>query len=139
METSSSPPHCDLKRVEGLSPVLRHVRDGKRGAAAYEESIARGLRKARGQCVTPRKRRKGRGEPPAPPEAASVAHGPGPPGLAGAAQSSGVPGDAPPGSDGDRGALCPERRAPAAFGAASPGGTGPGDPPDLGMARDEAD
>ena len=41
-----------------LSPLLRRIRAGKRGADRLEESLARGIRKAKGQWVTPRKKRK---------------------------------------------------------------------------------
>ena len=46
------------------SPLLRHIRERKRGADKLEECLTRGIRKARGQWVTPRKRRnRGQGRP----------------------------------------------------------------------------
>ena len=63
------PPGGDLESATGFSPVLRHIREGKRGAAGLEASLARGVRKARGQWVTPRKKRnpgRGRADSPAP-------------------------------------------------------------------------
>ena len=50
----------DVSQVVGISPYLRYVREGKRGAAKYEEALTRGIRKARGQRVTPRKKRRNR-------------------------------------------------------------------------------
>ena len=52
------PPDGDVSQVNGISPYLRRVREGKRGADRLEEALTRGIRKARGQRVTPRKRRK---------------------------------------------------------------------------------
>ena len=39
------------------SPLLKRIREGKRGADKLEECLTRGIRKARGQWITPRKRR----------------------------------------------------------------------------------
>ena len=52
------PPDGDVSRISGISPYLRRVREGKRGADRLEEALTRGIRKARGQRVTPRKRRR---------------------------------------------------------------------------------
>ena len=46
---------------------MRKVREGKRGAARLEEALARGIRKARGLRVTPRKRRRRERAPVEPP------------------------------------------------------------------------
>ena len=61
------PPGGDITQVNGISPYLQRVREGKRGAAGLEEALTRGIRKSRGQRVTPRKRRRRTGLPGQPP------------------------------------------------------------------------
>ena len=56
------PDGVPLEEAPGFSPVLRKIREGKRGAAGLELSLTRGIRKARGQRVTPRKRRRKTGD-----------------------------------------------------------------------------
>ena len=59
-----TPPGGDItdpQVAREYSPLLKRIREGKRGADRLEECLTRGIRKARGQWVTPRKKRNTRG------------------------------------------------------------------------------